>query len=184
MLCTYPHNRMGSLDMNKNNLTISKPTRITEHSATITDNIYTNAYDIADDILSCNLYTDITDHLPVFMLQCSATYKKFQRKVRKCLFTANGEEQFMNKLAMFDWSNIYNNDDSNMQYTHFMTAVSKLIDKHFPLKTIRMNYNTIRNLWITPGTIRSIKRKNKLYRAKFKNLTPKNTKNFDITAIN
>ena len=158
--------------------TISKPTRITEHSATIIDNIYTNAYDIADDILSGNLYTDITDHLPVFMLQCSATYKKFQRKVRKRLFTANGEEQFKNELAMFDWSNIYDNDDSNMQYTHFTTAVTKLIDKHFPLKTIRMNYNTIRNPWITPGIIRSIKRKNKLYRAKLKNPTPKNTKKF------
>ena len=58
--------------------------------------------DIADDILSGNLYIDITDHLPVFMLQCSATYKKFKRKVRKRLFTANGEEQFMNELAMFD----------------------------------------------------------------------------------
>ena len=84
----------------------------------------------------------------------------------------------MNELATFDWSNIYNNDDSNMQYTHFTIAVSKLIDKHFPLKTIRMNYNTIRNPWITPGIIRSIKRKNKLYRAKLKNPTPKNTKKF------
>ena len=157
--------------------TISKPTRITEHSATIIDNIYMNAYDIADDILSGNLYTDITDHLPVFMLQCSATYKKFQRKVRKRLFTANGEEQFMNELAMFDWSNIYNND-SNMQYTHFTTAVSKLINKHFPLKTIRMNYNTIRNPWITPGIIRSIKRKNKLYRAKLKKSHAKKYKKF------
>ena len=82
---------------------------------------------------------------------------------------------------MFDWSNIYNNDDSNMQYTHFTTAVSKFIDKHFPLKPIRMNYNTIRNPWITPGIIKTIKRKNKLYRAKLKNPTPKH---FDITAIN
>ena len=158
--------------------TISKPARITEHSATIIDNIYTSAYDIADDIPSGNLYTDITDHLPVFMLQCSATYKKFQRKVRKRLFTANGEEQFMNELAMFDWSNIYNNDDLNMQNTHFTTAVSKLIDKHFPLKTITMNYSTNRNPWITPGIIRSIKRKNKLYKAKLKNPTLKNTQNF------
>ena len=112
------------------------------------------------------------------MLQCSATYKNFQSKVRKRIFTANGEVQFMNELAMFDWSNIYNDDDSNMQYTHFTTAVGKLIDKHFPLKTIRMNYNTIRNSWITRGIIRTIKRKNKLYRAKLKNPTPKYTKKF------
>ena len=109
--------------------TISKPTRITEHSATIIDNIYTNVYDIADDILSGNLYTDITDHLPVFTLQCSATYKKFQRKVRKRLFTANGEEQFMNELAMFDCSNIYNNDDSNMQSVHTFYDSGEQIDR-------------------------------------------------------
>ena len=67
--------------------------------------------------------------------------KSSKGKLEKRLFTANGEEQFMNELAMFDWSNIYNSDDSNMQYKNFTTAVSKLMDKHFPLKKIRMNYN-------------------------------------------
>ena len=71
--------------------TISKPRRITEHYATIIDNIYTNAYDIADDILPGNFYTHITDYLPVFMFQGNATYKKFQRKVTKRSFTVTSE---------------------------------------------------------------------------------------------
>ena len=127
--------------------TISKPTRITEHSATLIDNIYTNAYNIADNILSGNLYTDITDHLPVFMLQGNATFKTFQIKVTNRSFAITGEETFTSELGTMDWSNIYNNDNPNMQYTYFTTAMSKLIDKHFPLKTIRMNYNTIRHPW-------------------------------------
>ena len=45
---------------------ISKPTRITSHSATLIDNIFTNCID--SEIISGLLYTDISDHLPVFQI--------------------------------------------------------------------------------------------------------------------
>ena len=45
--------------------TISKPTRIANHSATIIDNIFTNI--TQHKIHSGILYTDISDHLPTFM---------------------------------------------------------------------------------------------------------------------
>ena len=47
---------------------INKPTRITTTTATVIDNIYSN------DILGTNyqsdgiIYTDISDHLPIFLL--------------------------------------------------------------------------------------------------------------------
>ena len=44
---------------------INKPTRITEHSATIIDNIFCNFF---NEKLFCGiLYWDISDHLPIFM---------------------------------------------------------------------------------------------------------------------
>ena len=54
-------NLMFSLDMYR---LIIKPTRISNVSATLIDNIFTN--DINRDITSGLLITDISDHLPVF----------------------------------------------------------------------------------------------------------------------
>ena len=49
--------------------TISKPTRITQQSATLIDNIITNIHEYS--IKSGILYNDISDHFPIFNL-----YKK------------------------------------------------------------------------------------------------------------
>ena len=45
---------------------IDRPTRITDHSATLIDNIFTN--DVCVDIKSGNLISDITDHFPNFVI--------------------------------------------------------------------------------------------------------------------
>ncbi len=50
---------------------IYKPTRITSKSATVIDNIFTNA--VEGKVVSGILITDISDHLPVFTL-----YKNYQ----------------------------------------------------------------------------------------------------------
>lgn len=47
---------------------IVKPTRITDASATLIDNIYLNLFDVVDNIQPGILYTDISDHLPVFVM--------------------------------------------------------------------------------------------------------------------
>ena len=67
------HDISASIDINYSNgflPVITKPTRITEHSQTLTDHIYTNT-----DLTTPNykhkqgiLRTDISDHYPVFYL--------------------------------------------------------------------------------------------------------------------
>ena len=44
---------------------ISKPTRITEHTATLIDNIFTNNIDKLDSSVNGILFSDISDHLPI-----------------------------------------------------------------------------------------------------------------------
>ena len=46
--------------------TINRPTRITDSSITLVDNIFTNAPLV--NPLSCVLYSDISDHLHVFVV--------------------------------------------------------------------------------------------------------------------
>ena len=45
---------------------ISQPTRITSSTNSLIDNIFTNC--INDDIYSCLLINDLSDHLPIFIV--------------------------------------------------------------------------------------------------------------------
>ena len=60
------HNLTGQfLDMMYSNTffpLITRPTRITSHSATLIDNIFQNS--LETNLLSSLLFTDISDHLP------------------------------------------------------------------------------------------------------------------------
>ena len=66
--------------------TISKPTRVTEHSATLLDNIITNitGYSIKSGVL----YNDISDHFPVFnLLQINSKISKKYEHIFKRMNT-------------------------------------------------------------------------------------------------
>ena len=47
---------------------ITKPTRVTSHSATLIDNIFCNDIITNNNVLTGILYTDITDHFPIFYI--------------------------------------------------------------------------------------------------------------------
>ena len=63
-------------------LLIDKPTRITKHSTTLIDHIYTN---VKSSILSGIITDDLSDHLPIFAISEKASPQKVysKRKVRK-----------------------------------------------------------------------------------------------------
>ena len=64
------HNLTGEfLDMMYSNACfplITRPTRITSHSATLIDNIFQNS--VESNLPSGLLFTDISDHLPSFVI--------------------------------------------------------------------------------------------------------------------
>ena len=47
--------------------TITRPTRITHDSATLIDNIYVKCKQLGNNIVSCILTADISDHFPVLL---------------------------------------------------------------------------------------------------------------------
>ena len=56
---------------------IIKPTRVTSKSATLIDNIFCNTLSENTDVVNGILYTDISDHLPIFC------FNKFERESKK-----------------------------------------------------------------------------------------------------
>ena len=106
---------------------ISKPTRVTDGTASLIDNIFTNI-----DLSSCRsaiLYSDISDHYPVF-LQCRIKSKCVKKilspaNISKRQFTQSSIEKFRNYLSGLGWSSVYDSlekMESNLAYDKFLEA--------------------------------------------------------------
>ena len=84
-------NTMGSYNFYPQ---ILKPTRITEHSATLIDNIFFNSLEY--HTISGNLVTDIFDHMPnFFIIKFSVTSEKV--KMLKRDYKKLNEELFIKR---------------------------------------------------------------------------------------
>jgi exonuclease III len=82
---------------------IIQPTRITDHTATLIDNIFLNS--IEYDTMSGNLLTDITDHLPNFLIiNRISTFKKENISYKRN-YTKINQERIINEVKSINWDN-------------------------------------------------------------------------------
>ena len=150
---------------------INKPNRVTANSATIIDNIYSN--EIRNDQLSGILHTDISDHFPIFIIDCSCTTYDQPQDIVKRHHTYDNISKFENTLKEIDFSSILDSNDPQNNLTNFHDTFSQAHDKCFPLKRIKINYRN-KKTWLTNGLKNSIKQKNNLYVKSMKSLTVHN----------
>ena len=146
---------------------VTKPTRITETSATIIDNILTNSN---DELIRTNiLVTDITDHFPTVLYQNLNSLKQRTNQEKKYTFKRNHTEaniaRFKKSLSSVNWKDVLGRENVEVDYGNFIKKFNDLYDEHIPLK--RTSTNRRKNPispWITKGLLKSINTKNKLYR--------------------
>jgi len=141
---------------------IHTATRITINSATLIDNIFTN---VIDSNAHCGTFcTDITDHLPIFMilkghnLSCNESNEYFMRN-----FSQDQIQNFQNDLIKENWSYVYSCHNSEEAYNLFIRRFTILFDRHFPLVKKKCN-KRIRKPWINKFILRAINMKNNLYK--------------------
>ncbi len=141
---------------------ILQPTRITDHSATLIDNIFFNS--LAHHTISGNLICDLSDHLPNFLIinKLSALPKKI--KIYRRDWAKFDKEKFVDEINQIDWSDS-NCNDINTQFHSFYSKLNSLVDKYLPLKSLsKKSLKNNSKPWITVGIRQSIKCKNKLYK--------------------
>jgi hypothetical protein len=99
---------------------ITKPTRLTSHSATLLDNIFTN--NPTRKILNSILLNDISDHLPVFayIYNGPLLYNRF-KKTMKRNFSKSNLSKFQSFLAQTNCSNNLSKQDPNEAYNTLYT---------------------------------------------------------------
>jgi len=114
--------------------TITKPSRITSHSATIIDNIFTNM--MGNQIISGLLICEVTDHLPVFTLY-DCNLKKTKDTMAKISTRKITEDMICalnNSLALQDWTSVYRESNVDSAYCNFLDIFTSLHNKHCPVK--------------------------------------------------
>ena len=111
---------------------IDRPSSITEYSATMIDNIFTN--DLITDKLSGLIINDVSDHLPVFSIIKNNIYKSHGEK--KCFKMNNilNFENFKTELNNLDWNIIYEKNDVNLAYDCFIETIKNIYDRNCTCK--------------------------------------------------
>ena len=158
---------------------ITRPTRITEHTATLIDNIFTNDLEQIESSKNGLVFSDISDHLPVFHIASFPT-KMYSSKIE-----TSQHQRIVNNASLLLFSNsvkdisldiIVEDNDPSESYKNFHNKLVQAFDKSFPLvkrqKRNIINYD--KSPWMTQGISKSIGIKNRLYKKCLKNPSEKN----------
>ena len=155
---------------------INRPTRVTDQSATLIDNIFSN------DILDTShfngvLLSDITDHYPVFTINSGIMKKSGASFIKRRNINAASIKRFKDALSNTNWDIVLRNSDAKTSFESFYETFSKEYSECFPMKQSKVGY-TNRKPWLTNGLKSAIDTKNKLFYTMRKNPTEINTLNY------
>ena len=163
--CNEDSEIMTFLDIMNSHLILPQihlPTRITDHSKTLIDNIFSTPTD--SGTISGNLCHSISDHLPQFCLfpkldnaECGDDIPFFRKDWSKF-----NQEDFILDYLDIDWNLIFERFDFNpdLCFNIFNDKIKVLLERHVP--TVRLTKRQLQTKikpWITPGILKSISRR-------------------------
>ncbi len=157
---------------------INHPTRVTESSATLIDNIFTNCHD-TPEIINGILLTDISDHFSIFSViyDCNGILDTQQLTPQyRHLINETTMSNFKLKLQQIDWGNVFECTDAQTAYQKFFKTFNNVYHENCPLKKVSQQTETPKKPWISKALLACIKTKN--------NMNKRLTVNADESMIN
>ena len=145
---------------------ITKPTRLTDHSSTLIDHIYTNAP--IENTTSGIALADISDNLPICCI-CNAPTSKNKHITYYRDYSNFCKEQYLADISQINWPDLYSTSTDLHEITcACMNKVKDIVNKHAPLKkATNSKMKQLNKPWLTQGLLKSIKRKQKMYKSHF-----------------
>lgn len=142
---------------------IRKPTRTTDHSMTLLDQIWVNCPELS--IANYIFRTDITDHFPV-MSHIGGQLSRREKTswITKRYFPDNAMLLFTRSLAQVDWTVVMNSNCVNEAYSIFHSTVLNLYNEHFPAKKVLVKKKSKDSPYITTSLRKSIIERHRLER--------------------
>ena len=146
---------------------ITLPTRLTSHSKTLIDNIFSNDPNFSQGI-SGNFTFSISDHLPQFLLMPSEDNRPPKKhNIQKRNLKSYNKEELVADVLSINWPEVLSLEkmDVNQSFENYDKKINEIMDTHFPLKKLSKKEFKIQSKpWITQGIIKSIKRRDRLLR--------------------
>ena len=147
---------------------ISNPTRISDTSQTLIDNIFSNVCHKNFD--NGILYYDISDHLPIFAISKPQQLTHEKKKKNHQLYrkeTKHNIDSFISDLDQEEWNEILQQTEPDMAYEIFLQKLLFYYNKNIPLAKAKAS-NKTKQPWITKGIMHSISKRNDLYKEALK----------------
>ena len=136
---------------------ITRPTRITPHSKTLIDNIFTN--NLEENITSGNLICSISDHLPQFAIIEEIKTEPTTTKQKRISFKNYKKfdlRKFTSDLNKIDWDLVHAGENSDNKFQTFIRTINELVDSNTPTETHKIYLKKSHKPWITQGVLKSI----------------------------
>ena len=151
---------------------ILQPTRITDHSATLIDNVLFNSTE--HHTISGNIVFDLTGHLPNFIIINKFTILPKHIKFSRRDYSSFDEDALLQECRSIDWECTHtDNNNTSLMCGAFHNNLKNLMDKHIPQKQLsQKDIKQMSKPWITKGIQKSIKVKNRYYKKFIANISP------------
>ena len=111
---------------------IHHPTRISQYSSSVIDNISSNLPTV--EITSGNILTSISDHFPQFLILKHANIHQNKSNMYKYDYSTFDEVKFLEDYQQIDNAYLESETDVNNNYNKFLEDVTALTIKHVPIK--------------------------------------------------
>ena len=139
---------------------ITQPTRVTDTTKSLIDNIFTNAF--TKESVSGTVLIEFADHLTQFASICkqnempptNSFYKRSNKNWK--------DEDFLRDLSSESLAS--ESDDPSVKLDVLMTKLTSCVDKHLPYKKITKREMKMKSKpWITPIILKKIEHRNSLF---------------------
>ena len=99
-----------------------------------------------------------------FLLSQNPAYKKYFRDYSKF-----NKDLYLDDIKLIDWHEILNPEKNlNEKVQEAINTLNKIVDKYAPLKLASQSkQRQLNKPWLTKGILKSVKRKQKMYRTHF-----------------
>ena len=145
-------------------LIITRPTRITQSSATLIDNVFISSVlqRLLDFLI---IMEDTSDHFPSLVLMKQT---KLRDKNPLCFesrsLTDAKLDLVKNDLKTYDWNGLLRSDDVNENFEKFCIVLNTTLDKVAPIKNVRISWKRkYSELWMTKGIKHASNKCKRLY---------------------
>ena len=132
--------------------TITRPTRITQTTANLIDNIFVTKT-LHHNFDSLILLNDMSDHLPTLtLLKQTKIVDKDPIIFESCCLNDVKLGKIKQELSNIDWNGHSNSEDCNVNFIIFCDILSNTMDKYVPIMKVRISSKCrFCEPWMTTG---------------------------------